>query len=196
MKTMDPEFHSALRSLAEAFSIGTLEEPEKRAFEAHLASACVECGEAVAAASGTLAALGRVAASETPDAAIRAQLLDLADAPALPIDTSAYVWQQVTPGIRLAALKKDAARGMRACLAWADPGAKHTVHRHEGDELILVLQGGLRDERGEYGPGDLCGSRAGSVHTEEILDRGECFCYVVYYGDLVYLDSPPESRRE
>lgn len=185
---MDPESHSALRSLAEAFSLGTLEDPERQAFEAHLAAGCAECGEAVAATAGALAALGGVAASETPAAALRAQLLDLAGAPLPPIDPSAYVWHEAAPGIRLAALKEDAARGMRACLAWGDPGAKHAAHRHEGEELILVLQGGLRDERGDYGPGDLCGSRAGSIHTEEILDRGECFCYVVYYGDLVYLE--------
>lgn len=192
---MDPESHPASRPLAEGYSLGTLDESERRAFEAHLASGCGECKDAVSAAAGALAALGRTSATQPPDAALRARLLDLALAPAMPIDPSAYSWLEVAPGIRLSALSADPARGMRAFLAWGDPGAKHAVHRHDGDELILVLQGGLRDERGEYGPGDLCASRTGSAHTEEILDRGECFCYVVYYGDLVYLDSPPQPGR-
>jgi putative transcriptional regulator len=191
---MDPESHAAIRPLAEAYSLGSLEEPERSAFEMHLASGCADCRQAAAAAAGALTALGRAAARDSPDAALRAQLLDLAGAPKLPIDPLAYAWREVAPGIRLAPLKEDRSRGMRAFLAWAEPQAKHAAHRHEGDELIFVLQGGLRDERGEYGPGDLCASRAGSAHTEEILDRGECFCFVVYYGDLAYLDSP-ESRR-
>jgi len=192
---MDPESHSALRPLAEAYSIGALEPPERRAFEAHVSSGCAECGEAVASARATLVALGQGEETAAPGATLRRHLLDLAGAPSTPIDPAAHEWQEVAPGIRLSVLEEDAARGMRACLAWADPGAKHAVHRHQGDELILVLQGGLRDERGDYGPGEICRSRTGSVHTEEILDRGECFCFVVYYGHLVYLDSPAESGR-
>lgn len=192
---MDPESHTALRPLAEAYCIGALEEPERRAFEVHLTSGCAECGEAIASARATLAALGQGEETATPGETLRWQLLDLAGAPPTPIDSRGYEWQEVAPGIRLSVLKEDVARGMRACLAWADPGAKHSVHRHQGDELILVLQGGLRDERGDYGPGEICRSRTGSVHTEEILDRGECFCFVVYYGDLVYLDSSAESSR-
>jgi putative transcriptional regulator len=83
-------------------------------------------------------------------------------------------------------MKEDPARGMRACLVWAMPGALHPRHRHVGDENILVLRGAIRDDRGDYGPGEVCRSRAGSTHSEEALPGDDCVCYVVYYGPLEY----------
>jgi anti-sigma factor ChrR (cupin superfamily) len=122
----------------------------------------------------------------TPAAAVRAELLDLAEAPRLPIDVSRYEWFEAVPGIRLAMVKQDAARGVRACLALGKAGARHPRHRHGGAENILVLVGRLRDERSSYGPGELCRSGAGSVHSEEVVE--DCLCYVVYYGELQMLE--------
>jgi putative transcriptional regulator len=121
-----------------------------------------------------------------PGAAARQQLLDLADAPALPIDVSRYDWFDAVPGIKLSLVKEDKARGLRACLALGKAGARHPRHRHGGDELILVLEGVLKDERGSYGPGALCHSRTGDVHSEEVVE--DCLCYVLYYGDLEMLE--------
>lgn len=121
------------------------------------------------------------------DPSLRRQLLDIALAPAVPIDTSAYAWRELGPGIRFHVVREDAARGMQACLVWAVPGARNARHRHGGDEVILVLQGSLRDESGTYGPGQICRSREGSTHTEEALPGDDCFCYVVYYGPLEFL---------
>lgn len=131
---------------------------------------------------GTASPDGAVA----PDSCLRQQLLDLADAPALPIDPSRYQWFDAVPGIQLAVVKEDPSRGMRACLARGKTGARHPRHRHGGDELILVLEGVLRDERGSYGPGAVCRSRTGDVHTEEVVL--DCVCYVVYYGELTMLE--------
>jgi anti-sigma factor ChrR (cupin superfamily) len=178
---LTPDVH---RPLAEAFALGTLAPSERSTFEAHLRSGCEECRQAVEGAATALAVLG---GSVPPEAHVRQQILDLAAAPRLPIDPGAYPWQEIAPGIRLHVLREDPTRDMRGCLAWAQPGARNAVHRHGGDELILVLQGALRDGRREYGPGELCHSRAGSVHFEEVLDRGDCFSYVVYYGPLIYL---------
>jgi putative transcriptional regulator len=71
---------------------------------------------------------------------------------------------------------------MRGCLVWAKPGARTARHRHLGDEVILVLSGSLRDERGSYHANQICRSREGSVHVEEVQPGDDCFCYVVYYG--------------
>lgn len=120
-------------------------------------------------------------------AALRQQVLDLSEAPRLPLDLGSLAWEEPAPGIRLHTVKEDPARGMRACLAWVKPGAVNARHRHGGDECILVLQGGLKDERGEYRPGQVCRSRAGSVHHEEALPGEDCVCYVVYYGPLEFL---------
>ena len=117
---------------------------------------------------------------------MKAQLLDLADAPSPPLDVARYRWLPAAPGIELAVLREDASRGMRAVLARGVKGARHPRHRHGGDELILVLEGVLRDERGTYGPGALCHSRMGEIHTEEVVE--DCVCYVVYYGELEMLE--------
>jgi anti-sigma factor ChrR (cupin superfamily) len=115
-------------------------------------------------------------------AGLRTELLDLVDAPPTPVDPSRYSWQELAPGIRIHEVRSDPERNMRACLVWAKPPARTPPHRHLGDEVILVLQGRMRDDRGTYGPGQICRSRAGSSHTEEVVPGEDCFCYVVYYG--------------
>ena len=133
-------------------------------------------------AMGAIEALGG-GASPSPRDGLRQELLDLLDAPRAPIDPLAHAWTDLAPGIRMVQLRADPARNMRGCLVWAQPGAKTPAHRHLGDEVILVLQGVLRDEYGSYSAGQICRSREGSTHTEEVLPGEECFCYVVYYGD-------------
>lgn len=115
-------------------------------------------------------------------AGLRGELLDLVGAPPTPVDPSAYAWEELAPGIRIHEIRSDPSRNMRACLVWAKPSARTAPHRHLGDEVILVLSGALRDDRGTYGPGQICRSRTGSTHTEEVLPGEDCFCYVVYYG--------------
>ena len=51
-----------------------------------------------------------------------------------------------------------------------------------------MLKGALRDERGTYGPGEICRSAAGSEHSEEVASGEDCLCYVVYYGGLEMLE--------
>lgn len=138
--------------------------------------------------------LGRLSEHDlavVPDPLVRQQLLDLADAPTLPLDLSGFDWSEPAPGVKLAVLREDPARGMRGCLAWGRAGSRVPRHRHGGDELIYVLEGVLRDERASYGPGALCRSRAGDVHSEQVVE--DCLCYVVYYGELEMLEDAPAS---
>ena len=121
-------------------------------------------------------------AESDPRPGLRQEVLDLAGAPAMPIDTSAYVWEEAFPGIRISEVCSDPARNMRGCVVWAKPGSRTAAHRHLGDEVILVLSGGLSDGRGAFHAGQVCRSRQGSAHVEEVLPGEDCFCYVVYYG--------------
>ena len=132
---------------------------------------------------GALEALAARPSGSPPRDGLRQEMLDLLGAPRLPIDPLAHVWTELAPGIRMVELQADPARKMRGCLVWAQPGAKTPAHRHLGDEVILVLKGALRDEHGSYRAGEICRSREGSAHTEEVLPGEDCFCYVVYYGD-------------
>ncbi len=171
---------------AAPYALGALDDDERGPFEAHLVAGCDTCTGALASEQALLAELALALPDEVPAALTRTQLLDLAAAPREIPDVSALTWDEVAPGIRLHLVKEDPARGLRACLAWATPGARNALHRHKGgDELILVLQGGLRDERGEYHAGDICRSRPESVHFEEILPGEDCIAYVLYYGELV-----------
>jgi putative transcriptional regulator len=122
-----------------------------------------------------------------PQPWVREQLLELAEASRLSLDVASYEWKEVAPGVRVHLLKQDPARGLTACLVWGRAGARHPRHRHLGDEVILVLRGRISDERGSYGPGEVCRSEAGSVHTEQADPREDCLCYVLYYGPLEML---------
>ncbi|MFI5184424.1 MAG: cupin domain-containing protein [Vicinamibacteria bacterium] len=174
------------RSLAGAYALGALDGEDRAIFEAHLHFGCPGCSGAVAAAASVLEEIPRPLPVPPRDLSLRQQLLDIAGAPIGPVDKGAYDWRDLAPGIRFHVFKEDAARGMQACLVWAAPGARNERHRHGGDEVILVLQGGLRDEHATYGPGEICRSRKGSTHTEEALPGEDCFCYVVYYGPLEF----------
>ena len=175
------------RSLAGAYALGALDGEDRAVFEAHLQFGCSGCSDAVSDAATVLKEIPHPLPVPPMDLSLRQQLLDIANAPMGPVDTAAYDWRELGPGIRFHVIEEDTARGMRACLVWAAPGARNERHRHGGDEVILVLQGGLRDEHGTYGPGEICRSRKGSTHTEEALPGDDCFCYVVYYGTLEFL---------
>lgn len=128
------------------------------------------------------ALLAALAAADDPPEGLREHVLEMAEAPRPPVDLESYAWEEPIPGVRMHTLREDAARGIRTVLVWARPGAVVPSHRHLGDEEILVLQGALRDHRGRYGPGEICRSRTGFVHSEEVLPEGDCVCFVVYHG--------------
>lgn len=160
---------------------GQLEAQAEAAFEAELASAgglgaLVEACHEPASPPGV--------APVAPSPSVRQQLLDLAHAPTLPVDLDSIPWEETVPGLRMHVVHEDPERGMRGCLVWAQPGFKNFNHRHLGDELILVLDGELRDDRGVYKTGEICHSRTGSIHYEHIPQDQDCLAYVVYYGEL------------
>ena len=115
-----------------------------------------------------------------PAASAREHVLALAAAPRGDVDVAAYAWMEIAPGIRAYEMRNDA--HVRSCLIWADAGAVHPRHRHLGEEDILILKGTLRDERGVYGPGEICHSRRGEMHSESITADADCVCFAVYYG--------------
>lgn len=140
-----------------------------------------------AAYDPVLTALALALPPEAPRPAVRTQLIDLSEAPALPLDAGAYSWDEPFPGVKIALVKQDAARGVRATLLWGTPGASYPAHRHGGEEAVLVLQGAYCDERGSYGAGNVACNPAGSVHSVRILPEGDCISYIVLYGETEIL---------
>jgi predicted ChrR family anti-sigma factor len=133
--------------------------------------------------------LGEAVARSIPPSEVsatsRTQLMDLLHAPRGPVQLSLYAWSEVGPGLKLHIVSEDVSRGVKRCLVWGTPGSKTPRHGHGGDEVILVLEGNLRDDRGSYGPGDICRSSAGYVHQEQVVGDHDCVCFVVYYGELI-----------
>ncbi|MEO6402547.1 MAG: cupin domain-containing protein [Vicinamibacteria bacterium] len=129
-----------------------------------------------------------MSASLVPNAvgsSTRTQLMDLLDVPRGPIDRSAYAWSETSPGLHAHLFSEDAIRGVKRFLIWGKPGVSTKRHDHGGNEVILVLEGSLRDHRGVYGPGDICRSKPGDIHEEQVTGSTDCVCFVVYYGDTI-----------
>jgi quercetin dioxygenase-like cupin family protein len=167
---------------AEAFALGALEPAERDDFEEHLRSGCAACEAAVGAAAEVAVALPLRDPPAPLPASIRATVLELAQAPALPLDTGAYAWEEPFPGMRTAVVKLEPERSFCATIIWASPGARYPAHRHRGDETTLVLQGSCRDEHGCYAAGDVARMRAGSTHHVEFLPGEDCIAYLVATG--------------
>lgn len=168
-----------------AHALGALEGEDRERLDAHVAS-CDACARALLRASEALTDL---AGAIAPGASLRQRILDMAEAPVLPIDPRAYSWEELAPGVRVHTVREDPSRAFRAVLVWASPGARYPRHRHLGDEEILVLSGRLRDDRGTYGPGEICRSVTGSEHSEQVDGTDDCICYVVYHGAHEMLES-------
>jgi len=91
-------------------------------------------------------------------------------------------------GIHVKVLWSDETSGDAAVLIRMDPGCEYPRHRHVGDEEVFVLQGGFRDERGEYAAGDFRRFEAGSIH-EPVALEGEwpCVLFSVAHGGIELL---------
>ncbi len=138
-------------------------------------------------APDVLAALAASLPQVDPDPALKQQLLDLAQAPPVPIDSAAYAWDEPFPGIRICLLHQDPARNMTGRLVWGKPGAVYPAHGHTAAEATLVLEGAYRDERGRHAAGEVTRETAHTTHAIEILPEGDCFSYIVAYGDTEIL---------
>lgn len=56
------------------------------------------------------------------------------------------------------------------------PGATVPLHRHEGLETIIVLEGSQSDENGEYRAGDVVFNAKGSQHS--VWSKDGCVVFV------------------
>jgi anti-sigma factor ChrR (cupin superfamily) len=168
---------------APAYVLGTLVGDDRRDFEAHLASGCAECTQTVSSFRPLVLALERQPLVSQPvGPQVRNLLMDLLEAPTLPIDLSALAWEEVAPGVKRSIVRHDPAREMYGTILWAKPGSRYPPHRHQGDESFLVLQGHCRDDSADYRAGSIARKRPGTAHAVEFLTGEDCIGYVVSYG--------------
>ena len=69
------------------------------------------------------------------------------------------------PALKAKPLWIDESTRRRAQLARFEPGATLPMHRHAGDELLLVIEGSIEDERGRTTAGNVGFRPNGCVHT-------------------------------
>lgn len=74
-------------------------------------------------------------------------------------------WKETSwPGVRLAFLAGDRARGDANVLIEMGPGVGYPPHEHLGPEEVFVVAGSYRDKAGEYPTGSFQRHEAGTRH--------------------------------
>jgi putative transcriptional regulator len=182
--------HHIPDAMLTAYSAGSLPQPYALVVAAHV-SLCLECRAAYEAHQAAGGAVLHSFAAEAVSGGLKAGVLDLLDAPAVPEPT--FVRSGMFPGPVVEALKGKPPRwtslgmGIRQCILAAGhegsvrllsipPGQAVPDHSHNGVELTLVLDGSFSDETGRYGIGDLEVADQTLEHTP-IADPGaSCIC--------------------
>jgi anti-sigma factor ChrR (cupin superfamily) len=107
------------------------------------------------------------------------------------VDTLTAPWQaSPAPRVRRRLIEREGGEVARATsIVHYEPGACFASHRHDLGEEILVLDGILSDEHGEYGPGTYLKNPPGSSHAP--CSAGGCTLFV----KLRHLDPNDQGRR-
>lgn len=84
----------------------------------------------------------------------------------------------------------DRRTGRALVLIRMDPGCGYPRHKHRGEEHLLVLQGGYRDERGQHHAGSFVAYDSGSEHAPVAIDEPgapPCILLALAHEGLVLL---------
>lgn len=93
-------------------------------------------------------------------------------------------WQML--GLGLKRLKLNIGSSMEVELYRIAAGSRIPRHSHGGNEFTMVLTGGFSDERGNYGPGDVCATGPSDTH-QPVADEDEvCYALAVRDGGLLF----------
>ena len=87
------------------------------------------------------------------------------------MDLAAIPWKSTRhPGIAIWFYAADRKSGRTLALIRMDPGCGYPRHKHKGEERLLVLQGGYRDETGVRRAGEFAIYGDGTEHGPVALD--------------------------
>jgi len=111
------------------------------------------------------------------------------------IEVSEVEWQTMHPGISAKPLWSDPATKRRAQLTRFEPGSKLHTHRHDGDEILYVIEGAITDEFGTVTAGNIGYRPNGCVHSVDSKRGATVFALIT--GDIAAPkegESGPASR--
>lgn len=98
------------------------------------------------------------------------------------IAAEGLVWKKMAGGINQASVALD---DKTQCeFIYMKPGSQVPVHRHEGSEVTLVLDGSFRDDLGDYRPADFVVRDRSHTH-QPASDEG-CLCFAVLDSPLTF----------
>ena len=98
------------------------------------------------------------------------------------VASKGLVWKNLAAGISSALLKLD---DQTQCeFLYIKPGARVPLHRHQGNEFTLVLDGSFHDSAGEYFPADFL-VRNGDHQHQPASEEG-CLCFSVLDSPLTF----------
>ena len=105
------------------------------------------------------------------------------------MDLSAIPWRDTKyPGVRIHFYASDRATGRVVALIAMEPGHGYPRHRHRGAEEVLVVQGGYRDELGEYRTGQYVRYEDGTAHSPVAIAGGEtCVLFAISHEGIALL---------
>jgi ChrR Cupin-like domain len=97
------------------------------------------------------------------------------------------------PGLHVYPLPGGPGLGGATCLLVSlAPGHALPLHRHQGEEWTLLLQGWVQEDDGHcWGPGDRLHRAPGSVHAFSTLAATPCLCAVVNDGGVEFVGARP-----
>jgi putative transcriptional regulator len=88
-------------------------------------------------------------------------------------------WRAAWRGIRVLRIPASPDCHRATAIVVFRPGARIPVHRHEGREITLVLDGAFTHESGTHRRGDILIMDAGTFHTMRADSHDGCACLIV-----------------
>lgn len=98
------------------------------------------------------------------------------------VASEGLVWKKLAGGINQASVTLD---DQTQCeFLYMKPGSQVPVHKHQGTEVTLVLDGSFSDELGNYRPADFV--VRDKTHTHQPASEEGCLCFAVLDSPLTF----------
>lgn len=98
------------------------------------------------------------------------------------IAADGLVWTKLAGGINQASVKLD--DETQCEFLYMKPGSQIPVHKHQGKEVTLILDGSFSDELGTYQPADFVVRDKSHLH-QPVSEEG-CLCFAVLDSPLTF----------
>lgn len=98
------------------------------------------------------------------------------------VASEGLVWKKLSSGINQASVTLD--DKTQCDFLYMKPGSQVPVHKHQGNEITLVLDGSFSDESGMYRQSDFVVRTP--AHTHQPVSEEGCLCFAVLDSPLTF----------